>query len=124
MLFRFGKPLDGRHNIVLSSDPHFEARGVSVFSNLQDALILARTVARTSGHDEVMIIGGADVFKASLPAAQRVYWTDIKGNPEGNVYFEPLDPENWQQVSEEVLPKGLKDDYEAVLKIYEKRPHS
>ncbi|MFM7084855.1 MAG: dihydrofolate reductase [Hyphomicrobium sp.] len=119
-----GKPLDGRHNIVLSSDPSFKAEGVNVFSNLEDALILARTIARTSGLDEVMVIGGVDVFKATLPVAQRIYWTEIKGNPDGNVYFETLDTKNWHAVSEEVLPKGLKDDYEAVLKIYERRPHS
>lgn len=119
-----GKPLDGRHNIVLSTDPSFNADGVNVFSNLDDALILARTIARTSGQDEIMIIGGADIFRATLPIAQRVYWTEIKGNPEGNVFFEPLDTKKWHEVSKEILPQALNDDYEAILKIYERIPNS
>lgn len=116
-----GRPLDGRDNIVITRDPAFEAEGVSVFDNISEALVLARSLARTNGTDEVMAIGGADIFEATLGQAQRVYWTDIAGEPEGDVYFAPLDPAVWREVSAEPLPRGPKDEYDAVLKIYERR---
>jgi len=116
-----GRPLDGRDNIVITRDPAFEAEGVSVFDNIGEALVLARSLARTNGTDEVMVIGGADIFEATLGQAQRVYWTDIAGEPEGDVYFAPLDPTVWREVSAEPLPRGPKDEYDAVLKIYERR---
>ena len=116
-----GRPLDGRDNIVVSRDPFFAAEGVTVFSNLPEALILARALARTSGADEAMIIGGADIFKLGLPEAQRIYWTEIDGTPAGDVVFEALDPAVWQEVSAEPLPRAPKDEYAAVLKVYERR---
>ncbi len=115
-----GRPLDGRDNIVVTRDPHFEADGVSVFNNISEALVLARALARTNGTDEVMVIGGADIFDATLAQAQRVYWTEIDGAPEGDVTFAALDPAVWRQVSAEPLPRGPKDEYAAVLKIYER----
>jgi dihydrofolate reductase len=115
-----GKPLDGRDNIVVSRDPIFAPEGVTVFADLNEALILARTLARTSGTDEVMIIGGADIFTATLAEAQRVYWTDILGEPEGDVGFPALDPAEWREISAEPIPKGPRDDYEAVLRVFER----
>lgn len=116
-----GRPLDGRDNIVITRDAGFDAEGVSVFPSVGEAMVLARSLARTSGTDEVMVIGGADIFAATLGEAQRVYWTDIAGEPEGDVYFPALDPGVWTEISAEPLPRGPRDEYDAVLKIYERR---
>ena len=115
-----GRPLDGRDNIVITRNPHFEAEGVSVFNNVAEALVLARALARTNGTDEVMVIGGADIFAATLPNSQRVYWTEIAGEPAGDVHFPPLDPTEWREVSSEPLIRGPRDEYDAVLKIFER----
>jgi dihydrofolate reductase len=115
-----GRPLDGRDNIVVTRDPGFEAEGVSVFNSVTEALVLARALARTNGSDEVMIIGGGDIFAATLDQAQRVYWTEIAAEPEGDISFPALDPSDWHQVSAEPLPRGSRDDYDAVLKTYER----
>ncbi|MGE5267215.1 MAG: dihydrofolate reductase [Deltaproteobacteria bacterium] len=116
-----GRPLDGRDNIVVTRDPGFEVEGVSIFPSIAEALVLARALARTNGTDEVMVIGGADIFAATVGEAQRVYWTEIDGEPDGDVFFPALDPGVWQEVSAEPLPRGPKDEYDAVLKIYERR---
>lgn len=115
-----GRPLDGRDNIVITRDPHFEAEGVSVFNSVTEALVLARALARTNGTDEVMVIGGADIFAASLPQVQRVYWTEIAGEPDGDVTFPALHPGEWHEVSAEPIPRGPKDEFDAVLKIFER----
>lgn len=115
-----GKPLDGRDNIVLSADPFFEPKGASVVDSLAGALTLARILAATRGADEIMIIGGADVFREALPAADRIYWTEVKAAPEGDVHFPELDMSEWKEVSREDLPRGPKDDHDATLMVLER----
>lgn len=117
-----GRPLDGRDNIVVTRDPHFAAEGVTAMARLDEALILARALARTKGEDEIMVIGGADVFQAALPLAERIYWTAVQGAPEGDVTFGPLDLALWQEKSREKLARGPRDDYDADLVIYQRRP--
>ncbi len=114
-------PLDGRDNIVITRDPHFTPGGVSVFDNVADALMLARALARTSGSDEVMIIGGAELYSATLPLADRIYWTEVDAEPQGDTYFPAFEREAWHEVSCEPLPRGEKDDHAAVLRILERR---
>jgi dihydrofolate reductase len=75
-----GKPLDGRQNWVLSRDPGFKPGGARVFAELESAL-----AAHESG--ELMVIGGADLFRATLPLAQRVYLTRVHANLEGDTWF-------------------------------------
>ena len=53
-----GKPLPGRPNIVVTRDPAWSAEGVQVAHSLEDAIALARTLG-----DEIMVIGGAELFK-------------------------------------------------------------
>ncbi len=116
------KVLDGRDNIVVSRDPFFEApEGVSLFDNLTDALTLARTLALTSGTREVMVIGGAELFRDTLPKATRLYWTDVHAAPEGDTYFPEFDLSEWTEVSREELPQGPKDDVRATLRILERK---
>ncbi len=115
-----GRPLDGRDNIVVTRDPHFEADGVTAFASIDEALILARALARTSGVDEVMIIGGAEVYRAALPKANRIYWTAVAVSPEGDTFFPALDAAEWREVSAEALPRGPKDEYDATLKVFER----
>lgn len=114
------KPLDGRDNIVLTTDPFFEAEGVSVVDNLSDAITLARTLALTRGGEEIMVIGGAEVFRAALPRASRIYWTTIHAQPDGDVRFPDVDLTDWTEVERQDLPTGEKDDVTATLRILER----
>lgn len=115
-----GKPLDGRDNIVVTRDPQFQADGVSACETASEALTLARVLATTRGADEIMVIGGAQLYDAVLPIADRIYYTIIHGSPEGDRHFGPLDPAHWHQVSRESLPKGERDDHPATLVIYDR----
>lgn len=115
-----GKPLDGRDNIVVTRDPSFAADGVSVMSSLEEALMLAKGLARTRGVDEVMVIGGAEIFSAALPFAQRIYWTEIHAAPEGDIRFARPDPAVWREVRREPLPRGEKDEFAATLTVLER----
>ena len=114
------KPLDGRENIVLSTDPFFAPEGASVVESFKDAITLARTLALTSGVDEIMVIGGAAVFEAALPLADRIYWTEVHASPPGDVSFPAIDLSEWRETSREALPPSEKDDVTATLKVLER----
>lgn len=115
-----GRPLDGRDNIVVTRDPAFQAEGVSAVASVDEALTLARVLAATRGADEIMVIGGAEIFRLVLPLADRIYWTEVAASPEGDTVFPPLDGGEWREVSREPLPRGPKDDVDATLTVLER----
>lgn len=116
-----GRPLDGRDNIVVTRDPFFTADGVSTCESVTDALTLARVLATTRGADEIMVIGGASIYDAVLPVADRIYMTRVHGKPEGDRHLPPLDADVWQETSREALPHGPRDEFDSTLIVYERR---
>lgn len=115
-----GKPLDGRDNIVVTRDPFFAHEGVSTAESVGDALTLARVLARTRGADEIMVIGGAEIYAGVMSQADRIYLTRVHAAPEGDKYFATPDPALWREVSSEALPQGPKDEYASTLIVFER----
>lgn len=115
-----GKPLDGRDNIVITRDASFSPDGVSVTDNVDDAMTLARVLARTSGADEIMVIGGAKIYDATMPMADRLYLTRVHAHPDGDRTFDGFDPADWRETSREPLPQGPKDEHAATLFVYDR----
>lgn len=115
-----GKPLDGRDNIVVTRDPHFAVNGVSVCATVADALTLARVLAATRGVDEMMIIGGAQIYDLTLPVADRIYLTEVHARPDGDRHFPKLDVTAWRETWRETLSKAAKDEYAATLIVYDR----
>ncbi len=89
-----GKPLPGRHNIVLTRDAAWQAEGVSVASDLDSAIVCADA-------PEIMVIGGAEIFTQALPRATRIEWTAIDLAPAGDTFMPAIDPAEWQEVARE-----------------------
>ena len=119
------KPLDGRDNIVITRSPGFTAPdGVIVTHTLASALDAARDCARKRGADEIMIIGGADIFRLTLPFADRLYWTHVEGKPDGDTFFPAFDAHAWHATHREQLPRGDRDDYACTLTVLDRIPAS
>ena len=95
-----GKPLPGRHNIVLTRDRGWAAPGVTVVPNLAEAIAAAGLQPQTRA-DEVMIIGGAQVYAQALPSASRIYLTEVHAAPEGDTLLPPFDPQRWIEMARE-----------------------
>lgn len=112
-----GKPLDGRDNIVITRNAAFEAPGILVAANLEDALELAQTKARTRGADEISIIGGAQIYKLTLPMAGRINLTQVHASPDGDIFFPEIDKAQWREISRERHAAGPRDsaDYSFVV---------
>jgi dihydrofolate reductase len=95
-----GKPLPGRHNIVLTRDPDWRADGATVVPNLAEAVAAAGLDPKTRA-GEVMIIGGAAVYAEALPIATRVHLTEVHMAPEGDTVLPPFDPDHWRETARE-----------------------
>ena len=93
-----GKPLPGRPNIVVTRNAGWAAEGVHVAHSLEEGLALAEKLAEDG---EVMVIGGAEIFNAAAPLAQRLYYTEVKRDYLGDAFFPKPDPAVWREVSRE-----------------------
>ncbi len=87
--------LPGRANIVLTRDREWQREGAEVVADLDAALALGEARAVADGVDEVMVIGGADIYALALPRATRLYVTHVHAAPEGDVYFPDIDFSGW-----------------------------
>lgn len=103
-----GRPLPGRTNIVISRDPQWHSPGVQVAQSLEAALERGREACRTESAEEIMVIGGEQIYRMSLPLADRLYLTQVDAEIEGDAYFPVVDFDDWQQVSE-ALPEAYDD---------------
>lgn len=115
-----GKPLDGRDNIVVTRDPGFRPEGAEVFSSLPAAIERASARANERGVDEIMIIGGADLYAQLLPHADRLYWTEVDASPAGDTLFPDFDRSQWTETAREPIPQGPKDDHAATLVVLDR----
>ncbi|MGE0627317.1 MAG: dihydrofolate reductase [Hyphomicrobiaceae bacterium] len=113
--------LDGRDNIVVSRDPAFQPDGAHAAPDVEAAIALARTCAARRGVDEIMVIGGAQVYAAVLPMADRIYLTRVHATLPGDTFFADPDPAAWAEVRRESLLKADGDDHAATLMVLERR---
>jgi len=100
-----GRPLPGRTNIVITRDPNWSYEGVKVAGNLKAAIALAESESVNKDSDEVMVIGGEQIYKLCLPYAARLYITQVEAFVEGDAFFPDFDANDWDQVSEKVPEK-------------------
>lgn len=100
-----GRPLPGRPNIVVSRRANFQPEGVSVVDNAEQAVALGRAVAIEEGAEEVMVIGGEQLYRSLLPLAQRLYLTEVHCDIEGDAWFPPLDA-GWREVERQSGSEG------------------
>lgn len=82
-------PLPGRHNIVLTRDRSWAAPGVTAAHSLEAA------VAAAGDADEVMIIGGAELYGQCWPRLDRIEMTLVHASPAGSVRLAGFDWRDW-----------------------------
>jgi len=116
-----GKPLDGRHTIVVTRQPGYAPAGVHVVASVEDAIALGHRLAAERGADEVAVIGGAAIFAAVLARADRVFLTRVHGAPDGDVHFPALDARHWVEVVREPMPQGPNDQFPADFIVLDRR---
>jgi dihydrofolate reductase len=116
-----GKPLPGRTNIVVSRDPHFAEPGVIVAAGIELALTAARGDALRRAADAIAVIGGADLYRATIPLADRLLITEVHLVPEGETVFPEIDRELWREIERSEHAAGAGDEAAYSRLVYERR---
>lgn len=98
-----GRPLPGRLNVVITRQKDWQHDGVKVVHTIDDALKLAEAQSIIDGVDEMMVIGGAEIYKTALPKADQLYITKVDAEIEGDAFFPEVDESIWEEVSKETF---------------------
>ncbi|MEX0449273.1 dihydrofolate reductase [Spiribacter sp. 221] len=84
-----GRPLPNRQNIVMTRDANWATDGVEVVHTLEEA------VAAAAGAAELMVIGGAGIYAAFLPIADRIELTRVRAELDGDTWFPAFEGPDW-----------------------------
>jgi len=114
ILARNGKPLPGRRNVVVSRDPSLVAPGAQVVDSLAAALAVCADAP------EVFVIGGAQIYAAALPLAQRALVTEIDADFAGDAVMPPLGP-GWHETAREPHGPPAERQWVFAFVTYERR---
>lgn len=115
-----GRPLPGRPNIVVSRRPGWSAAGVTVAASLEAALECAQALAAASGAEELMVIGGAEIYAAALPLAGRLYVTEVHAAVAGDTWFPPMNPAAWYEITREEYAATSDNPYSYAFVVYDR----
>ena len=106
-----GKPLDGRDNIVITRSLGVATPGAIIVRSTDEALAQAAKCAAARGVDEIMIIGGRQIYEETLPLADRIYLTEVHAEPEGDTYFPSIALSEWHECAREPHEPAAGDQY-------------
>lgn len=112
-----GKPLEGRTNIVITRQADWKPAGVKIVHSIDQAIIEATKLDAK----EIFIIGGAEIFSAALPSADRIYLTLIHHNFEGDAFFPELNQEEWKLASNKDFAADEKNKYAHSFQVWERK---
>ena len=112
-----GKPLQGRKNIVVTRNKDWKPEGAQVAHSIEEAIELAKQ----TGVKEIFIIGGAQVFKESMPLANRIYLTRIHHKFEGDAYFPEFSTDEWELVKTNFRNADEKNLFSHTFEVWEKK---
>ena len=110
-----GRPLPKRTNIVVTRDPFFSADGVLVAHSIEEAL----GMAFDNGETEAFILGGGEIYRASVHLWDKVYLTEVDAEVEGDTVFPALDPAEWQETWREAYPADAKNEFACTFRVLE-----
>jgi dihydrofolate reductase len=111
------KPLGGRLNIVITRQSDWSAANAETVTSLEEAIALAKH----NGYAEVMITGGGEIYRQSLPMAHHVYLTRVHANLDGDTSFPELDTHQWTLGWEETHSADTKHAYAFTFQRWDKR---
>jgi dihydrofolate reductase len=109
-----GRPLPGRQNIVITRQPDFSAEGCDVVASPVAALDVAGDA------EEVMIIGGGQIYDLFLPKAGRLYVTRVHTEIEGDAFFPAIDADSWELVDREGFAVSEANEFAFEFRTYER----
>lgn len=113
-----GKPLPGRTNIVVTRQDDYQPDGVLVINDVSAALEHASTIAKADGADEVMVVGGGEIYRQTIEVADRLIISHVDRDIDGDVSFPVIDPDVWKVAEEWPVTPNERDGAPYKIKVY------
>lgn len=110
------KPLPGRTNIVVTTNPDWKYETVIRVSNLEEGI---QKAAETNSK-QAFIIGGGEIYKQSMDIADVIYITRVHAQLEGDTFFPVIDESKWQLTSNQDFEADEKHAYSYSFQIWKK----
>ena len=97
--------LPGRRHIVVTRNPGYRAVGAEVVHSLDEAIVAAGPA------DEIMVVGGANLYAQALPFANRIYLTLVDAEIDGDTFFPAWDSDEWVETASNPHPADDRNAY-------------
>ena len=115
-----GRPLPNRINYIVSNTIK-DLDGASIFKSTEDALESAKEVCNMNeNYDEIVIIGGGYLFRDTLSITNKLVLTNVDCDIEGDVFYPEINLNEWKEIKSENFKKDLDNDYDFVVRTYER----
>ena len=112
-----GRPLPKRTNVIITRNLFYAVDGCLIAHSVEEAL----QIAFDNGEEEAFIIGGAKIYELSMPFWDRLYFTRVHAEVEGDVFFPELNMEEWELVSSEPHKADEKNEFDYTFEVYERK---
>lgn len=110
-----GRPLPGRENIIITRNNDYESEGCTVLTTIDDALVHCRN------HEEVIIMGGAELYQQTLSRVSRIYLTEVHARVKGDAYFPKYNGEEWREITREDFRADDNNEFDYSFVVLERR---
>lgn len=111
-------PLPNRTSIVVTRNKHYQVpEGHYSVSDLEKAIELSNQ----KGVEQIMVTGGGEIYKLSLPYVDEMIITEVNAYPEGDTYFPEVNWEQWEQVSREHIKADDKNEHDFDIVVYKRK---
>jgi dihydrofolate reductase len=111
------RPLPNRTNIVVTRQGDLQLEGCTVVHSIQEGI----NMAKNAGEEEVFIIGGGEIYKQSMDMIDKIYYTQVKAEVDGDTYFPEIDLAVWKEVSRISYEADDKNEFDFDIIEYLKR---
>lgn len=109
-----GRPLPGRENIILTRDNNYKAEGCTIINNLNGIS------SRFSAAEEIMIVGGSQLYAETLAAAKKLFITEVHAELAGDTYFPDFDRGQWREIERQDCKADEKNDFDYSFVVLER----
>ncbi len=116
-----GKPLPNRVNIVITRDSEFSVEGIKAVHSLDEALDLAEAECLISGSEEVIVMGGEQIYNLCLPKADRLYVTFVHADIEGDAHFPKLNWDDFAEIGRESYQADGPNPYDYSFAVFDRK---
>lgn len=116
-----GKPLPGRPHVVISRDSAYAPDGAEAATSFDQALDRATVLAAQLGVDEIMCIGGGQIYARAIAGADRLEITEVDATPDGDTRFPEIDPARWRETARVAGERTDRDSADFTFVTYRRK---